>query len=236
MQDVLICRNIYKTYQDGSNATPVLHDVSLSIKTGEHVAILGSSGSGKSTLLHILGGLDKPSSGDVEFNGKSLGKLSGNALAKLRNDEMGFIYQFHHLLGEFTALENVAMPLRIRGLPTKAAHSKAKVMLDEVGLSHRADHLPSTMSGGERQRVAIARALVTEPSVVLADEPTGNLDDSTGEQIYKLLTSLSEKKGTAFVVVTHDIALAGKMDRVLKIKDGRLVSEVLSKEEQNARP
>ena len=236
MQDVLICRNINKTYQDGSNATPVLHDVSLSIKTGEHVAILGSSGSGKSTLLHILGGLDKPSSGDVEFNGKSLGKLSGNALAKLRNDEMGFIYQFHHLLGEFTALENVAMPLRIRGLPTKAAHSKAKVILDEVGLSHRADHLPSTMSGGERQRVAIARALVTEPSVVLADEPTGNLDDSTGEQIYKLLTSLSEKKGTAFVVVTHDIALAGKMDRVLKIKDGRLVSEVLSKEEQNARP
>ena len=236
MQDVLICRNINKTYQDGSNATPVLHDVSLSIKTGEHVAILGSSGSGKSTLLHILGGLDKPSSGDVEFNGKSLVKLSGNALAKLRNDEMGFIYQFHHLLGEFTALENVAMPLRIRGLPTKAAHSKAKVMLDEVGLSHRADHLPSTMSGGERQRVAIARALVTEPSVVLADEPTGNLDDSTGEQIYKLLASLSEKKGTAFVVVTHDISLAAKMDRVLKIKDGRLVSEALSKEEQNARP
>ena len=180
MQDVLICRNINKTYQDGSNATPVLHDVSLSIKAGEHVAILGSSGSGKSTLLHILGGLDKPSSGEVEFNGKSLGQLSGNALAKLRNDEMGFIYQFHHLLGEFTALENVAMPLRIRGLSTKLAHGKAREMLDEVGLSHRVDHLPSTMSGGERQRVAIARALVTEPSVVLADEPTGNLDDSTG--------------------------------------------------------
>ncbi|TKB04224.1 lipoprotein-releasing ABC transporter ATP-binding protein LolD [Alteromonas portus] len=236
MQDVLICRNINKTYQDGSNATPVLHDISLSIKAGEHVAILGSSGSGKSTLLHILGGLDKPSSGDVEFNGKSLSKLSGNTLAKLRNDEMGFIYQFHHLLGEFTALENVAMPLRIRGLSTKAAHNKAKLMLDEVGLSHRVDHLPSTMSGGERQRVAIARALVTEPSVVLADEPTGNLDDTTGEQIYKLLTSLSEKKGTAFVVVTHDILLAEKMDRVLKIKDGRLVSQALSKESQNARP
>lgn len=236
MQDVLICSNINKTYQDGNNATPVLHDVSLSIKAGEHVAILGSSGSGKSTLLHILGGLDKPSSGEVEFNGKSLGKLSGNALAKLRNDEMGFIYQFHHLLGEFTALENVAMPLRIRGRSIKDAHTKAKAMLEEVGLSHRTDHLPSTMSGGERQRVAIARALVTEPSVVLADEPTGNLDDSTGEQIYKLLTSLSEKKGTAFVVVTHDIALAAKMDRVLKIKDGRLVREALSMESNNARP
>ena len=235
MQDVLICRNINKTYQDGSNATHVLHDVSLSIKAGEHVAILGSSGSGKSTLLHILGGLDKPSSGEVEFNGKSLGQLSGNALAKLRNDEMGFIYQFHHLLGEFTALENVAMPLRIRGLSTKLAHEKAREMLDEVGLSHRVDHLPSTMSGGERQRVAIARALVTEPSVVLADEPTGNLDDSTGEQIYKLLTSLSDKKGTAFVVVTHDITLAGKMDRVLKIKDGRLASDTLFKENQDAR-
>lgn len=236
MQDVLNCSNINKTYQDGLNATPVLHDVSLSIKAGEHVAILGSSGSGKSTLLHILGGLDKPSSGDVEFNGKSLGKLSGNSLAKLRNDEMGFIYQFHHLLGEFTALENVAMPLRIRGLSTKAAHAKAQAMLEEVGLSHRLDHLPSTMSGGERQRVAIARALVTEPSVVLADEPTGNLDDSTGQQIYKLLKSLSEKKGTAFVVVTHDITLAAKMDRVLKIKDGRLASEALPMEGQDVRP
>ena len=235
MQDVLICRNINKTYQDDSNATPVLHDVSLSIKAGEHVAILGSSGSGKSTLLHILGGLDKPSSGEVEFNGKSLGQLSGNALAKLRNDHMGFIYQFHHLLGEFTAIENVAMPLRIRGVSSNAALSKAREMLEEVGLSHRIDHLPSAMSGGERQRVAIARALVTEPSVVLADEPTGNLDDSTGEQIYKLLTSLSEKKGTAFVVVTHDIALASKMDRVLKIKDGRLASESLTKESQDAR-
>lgn len=236
MQDVLICSNINKTYQEGSNATPVLHDVSLSIKAGEHVAILGSSGSGKSTLLHILGGLDKPSSGDVEFNGKSLGKLSGNALAKLRNDEMGFIYQFHHLLGEFTALENVAMPLRIRGLSTKEAHIKARAMLEEVGLSHRMEHLPSTMSGGERQRVAIARALVTEPSVVLADEPTGNLDDSTGQQIYKLLKSLSEKKGTAFVVVTHDITLAAKMDRILKIKDGRLASEALPVEGEDARP
>lgn len=224
MQDVLLCRNIHKTYNEGSTATPVLHDVSLSIKAGEHVAILGSSGSGKSTLLHILGGLDQPSSGEVEFKGHKLHTLSPNAMAKLRNDEMGFIYQFHHLLGEFSALENVAMPLRIRGLSAKAAQEKAQVLLNEVGLSHRQAHLPSAMSGGERQRVAIARALVTEPSVVLADEPTGNLDDSTGEQIYQLLTSLSEKKKTAFVVVTHDIALASKMDRVLKIKDGQLVS------------
>ncbi|MEM7421641.1 MAG: lipoprotein-releasing ABC transporter ATP-binding protein LolD [Pseudomonadota bacterium] len=224
MQDVLLCRNIHKTYNEGSTATPVLHDVSLSIKAGEHVAILGSSGSGKSTLLHILGGLDQPSSGEVEFKGHKLHTLSPKALAKLRNDEMGFIYQFHHLLGEFSALENVAMPLRIRGLSAKAAQEKAQVLLNEVGLSHRQAHLPSAMSGGERQRVAIARALVTEPSVVLADEPTGNLDDSTGEQIYQLLTSLSEKKKTAFVVVTHDIALASKMDRVLKIKDGQLVS------------
>ncbi|WDT87757.1 lipoprotein-releasing ABC transporter ATP-binding protein LolD [Alteromonas sp. 009811495] len=224
MQDVLLCRNIHKTYNEGSTATPVLHDVSLSIKAGEHVAILGSSGSGKSTLLHILGGLDKPTRGEVEFKGHKLHTLSPNALAKLRNDEMGFIYQFHHLLGEFSALENVAMPLRIRGLSAKAAQEKAQVLLNEVGLSHRQARLPSAMSGGERQRVAIARALVTEPSVVLADEPTGNLDDSTGEQIYQLLTSLSEKKKTAFVVVTHDIALASKMDRVLKIKDGQLVS------------
>jgi lipoprotein-releasing system ATP-binding protein len=223
MQDVLCCHSIYKSYYDGSNETPVLQDISLSIKAGEHVAILGSSGSGKSTLLHLLGGLDKPSSGEVQFKGKILSSLNANTLAALRNEEMGFIYQFHHLLGEFSALENVAMPLRIRGISPKAAQDKAKAMLDEVGLSHRISHLPAALSGGERQRVAIARALVTEPSVVLADEPTGNLDDSTGEQIYKLLTSLSEKKHTAFVVVTHDLALANKMDRVLRIKDGKLV-------------
>ncbi len=225
MQDVLLCRNIDKTYFDGNNATPVLHNISFSIKSGEHVAILGSSGSGKSTLLHILGGLDTPTQGEVEFKGKSLHQLGANELARLRNEEMGFIYQFHHLLGEFTALENVAMPLRIRGMSVKSAHAKAQAMLAEVGLSHRANYLPSAMSGGERQRVAIARALVTEPSVVLADEPTGNLDDSTGEQIYQLLTTLSDKKGTAFIVVTHDIALAQKMDRVMRIKDGKLVGE-----------
>ncbi|WP_338517267.1 lipoprotein-releasing ABC transporter ATP-binding protein LolD [Alteromonas gracilis] len=230
MQDVLVCRNISKTYNEGDADTPVLNDVSLSIQAGEHVAILGSSGSGKSTLLHILGGLDSPTSGVVEFNGKALNALNSNALAKLRNDEMGFIYQFHHLLGEFSAQENVAMPLRIRGLSTKEANEKAALLLDEVGLSHRKEHLPSAMSGGERQRVAIARALVTEPTVVLADEPTGNLDDSTYEQIYQLLKSLSEKKQTAFVVVTHDIALAQRMDRVLRIKDGELIDTDNAKE------
>ncbi len=224
MQDVLICRNINKTYQDGSNATPVLHDVSLSIKAGEHVAILGSSGSGKSTLLHILGGLDKPSSGEVEFNGKSLGQLSGNALAKLRNDEMGFIYQFHHLLGEFTALENVAMPLRIRGLSTKLAHGKAREMLDEVGLSHRVDHLPSTMSGGERQRVAIARALVTEPSVVLADEPTGNLDSTTGKEILNLFLELNQE-GVTLILVTHEQEIAQQAKRIMQMRDGKIIAD-----------
>ncbi len=234
MQDVLLCRNIVKTYRDGSTATPVLNNISFSIQKGERVAILGSSGSGKSTLLHILGGLDTPSEGEVLLNGKPLHELNPNALAKLRNEEMGFIYQFHHLLGEFTALENVAMPLRIGGVPVKLAEQKAKAILEEVGLSHRLDYLPSSMSGGERQRVAIARALVTEPSVVLADEPTGNLDDSTGEQIYQLLTSLSEMKGTAFIVVTHDVSLAQKMDSVLKIKDGKLITNPLKATSENA--
>tara|TARA_Y100000296_G_C5138856_1_gene239815 strand:- start:302 stop:997 length:696 start_codon:yes stop_codon:yes gene_type:complete len=231
MQDVLVCRNITKTYQEGSNITQVLNNVSLAVKAGEHVAILGSSGSGKSTLLHILGGLDTPSSGEVEFKGQSLMKLNTNALAKLRNDEIGFIYQFHHLLGEFSALENTAMPLRIRGLSARKAEQKAQAMLEQVGLEHRINHLPSELSGGERQRVAIARALITEPAIVLADEPTGNLDDSTGKSIYQLLSDLSEEIGTAFVVVTHDVALANKMDRVLKIKDGVLLTRTQGAEE-----
>jgi lipoprotein-releasing system ATP-binding protein len=225
MQDVLRCRAISKTYLEAGNETPVLSGVSLSISAGEQVAILGSSGSGKSTLLHILGGLDEPTSGEVWFNEQALKGLSATKLAHLRNHEMGFIYQFHHLLGEFNALENVAMPLRIRGISAAEAEKQAAVLLEQVGLAHRADHLPSALSGGERQRVAIARALVTNPSVVLADEPTGNLDDTTGEQIYQLLTSLSEKHNTAFVVVTHDIELANKMDRVLRIKDGELVCD-----------
>jgi len=224
MQDVLHCRKISKIYQEGENSTPVLNNISLSINASEHVAILGSSGSGKSTLLHLLGGLDTPTSGEVWFKGESLAHLNAKQLAALRNKEMGFIYQFHHLLGEFTALENVAMPLRIGGESATAANAKANALLNDVGLSHRGDHLPSALSGGERQRVAIARALVTSPSVVLADEPTGNLDATTGEQIYQLLKRLSEQKQTAFVVVTHDITLANRMDRVLRIKDGELLN------------
>ncbi|NDV90021.1 lipoprotein-releasing ABC transporter ATP-binding protein LolD [Alteromonas sp. 345S023] len=224
MQDVLYCQHISKTYNDAGNTTPVLHDISLAIHGGEHVAILGSSGSGKSTLLHLLAGLDSPSEGDVYFLGENLASLSPSQLAELRNKKMGFIYQFHHLLAEFTALENVAMPLRIGGMSAEKANEKAAQLLNDVGLSHRREHMPSALSGGERQRVAIARALVNNPTVVLADEPTGNLDDSTGEQIYQLLKKLSKEKQTAFVVVTHDTSLAARMDRVLSIKDGELLA------------
>ncbi len=225
MQDVLHCHKVSKTYADGETTTPVLHHVSLSVKPGEQVAILGSPGSGKSTLLHILAGLDKPSEGDVFFQDKKITALNSAQLAALRNQEMGFIYQFHHLLGEFTALENVAMPLRIGGESAARASQKAQVLLEEVGLAHRMAHLPHALSGGERQRVAIARALVNDPAVVLADEPTGNLDDSTGEQVYQLIEKLSRDKQTAFVVVTHDTALASRMDRILRIKDGILSTQ-----------
>ncbi len=232
MQDVLTCRNISKTYHDGNNQTPVLKDVSLSIKPSEHVSILGSSGSGKSTLLHLLGGLDSPSEGDVLFKGQSLYSLSSNALADLRNRDIGFIYQFHHLLAEFSALENVMMPLLIRKEQPAVARAAGLSLLEQVGLAHRAEHLPSALSGGERQRVAIARALVTKPSVVLADEPTGNLDFETGQQVYALLKSLSDSHDTSFVVVTHDRVLANQLDRTLFIKNGRLIAD--RAEEANA--
>ncbi|RDV27445.1 lipoprotein-releasing ABC transporter ATP-binding protein LolD [Alteromonas aestuariivivens] len=222
MEQLLACRHISKHYHDGENNTQVLNDVSFSVSPGEQVAILGSSGSGKSTLLHILGGLDKPSQGEVEFQGQSLFGMKASELSRLRNRHMGFIYQFHHLLAEFSALENVAMPLLIGGMKESEAITQAKSMLEHVGLQHRLSHKPSELSGGERQRVAIARALVTRPSVVLADEPTGNLDHKTGLQVYNLLKSLSEQLNTSFVVVTHDNALADKMDRVLTLQDGQL--------------
>ena len=225
MDALLACRGISKTYHDGETDTPVLSDVSLTVQTSEHVAILGSSGSGKSTLLHILGGLDKPDEGEVWFHGESMTGMKPSQLAALRNQKIGFIYQFHHLLPEFSALENAAMPLLIGGMPEKKAKQAATDMLEQVGLTHRLMHKPSALSGGERQRVAIARALVNRPALVLAEEPTGNLDNKTGEQVYGLLTSLSESLGTSFVVVTHDNALAARMNRTLHIKDGLLHGE-----------
>lgn len=222
MQDVLVVKDLAKTYHDGENDTQVLVDVSFSVSAGQQVAVLGSSGSGKSTLLHLLGGLDTPSRGDIWFKGKNLREMSHSQLANLRNQEMGFIYQFHHLLAEFSALENVAMPLLIGGKSSSDAKAQAQELLEQVGLSHRLSHQPAALSGGERQRVAIARALVTKPSLVLADEPTGNLDHKTGESVYQLLTELSQQQGTTFIVVTHDRTLAARMDRTLSIQDGRL--------------
>ena len=199
-----------------------MHGLNFDVEQGEQVAIVGSSGSGKSTLLHLLGTLDSPSKGEIRIAGQDIYRMSQAEQAKFRNEHLGFIYQFHHLLMEFSALENVAMPLLIRGLSAGEAQKKAMVLIDKVGLGHRAEHLPSELSGGERQRVAIARALVTEPTLVLADEPTGNLDHANAENIYQLLRELNETVNTSFVVVTHDIGLANKLDRSIALIDGRL--------------
>lgn len=222
MSNVIECRDLFKTYQEGRFETPVLHDLNFTVKKGEQVAIVGSSGSGKSTLLHLLGTLDSPSKGQILINNQDIHQLNSKAQAKFRNEHLGFIYQFHHLLMEFSALENVAMPLLIRGDSAKQASSKAAVLIDKVGLNHRSAHLPSELSGGERQRVAIARALVTEPTLVLADEPTGNLDHANAENIYQLLRELNDTVNTSFVVVTHDTGLANKLDRSIRLIDGRL--------------
>lgn len=221
---LLQCDNLCKRYQEGSVKTDVLHNVSFSISTGEMMAIVGSSGSGKSTLLHLLGGLDTPTSGDVIFNGKALSAMSASAKAELRNRELGFIYQFHHLLPDFTALENVAMPLLIG--KHKQTEARAMEMLSAVGLDHRSNHRPSELSGGERQRVAIARALVNNPRLVLADEPTGNLDARNADSIFELLGELNRTQGTAFLVVTHDLHLAKRMHRQLEMRDGHLNAEL----------
>lgn len=224
MSNLLECHNICKTYREGSLDTQVLKGVSFALKKGELASIIGSSGSGKSTLLHILGALDDATEGHVSFLEQNLSKLSSNKQAKLRNQHLGFVYQFHHLLSDFSALENVAMPLLIGGQKTSEAKAKAKALLDKVGLSHRIDHRPSELSGGERQRVAIARALVNNPSLVLADEPTGNLDHKTALSIYDLMRELNSESGTAFLVVTHDGELAAKMDRQLHMQDGLLLN------------
>lgn len=223
---LLQCDNLCKRYQEGNVQTDVLHNVSFSIGEGEMMAIVGTSGSGKSTLLHLLGGLDTPTTGDVIFSGQPMSKLSTAAKAELRNQKLGFIYQFHHLLPDFTALENVAMPLLIGKKKTAEITTRALEMLKAVGLEHRASHRPSELSGGERQRVAIARALVNNPRLVLADEPTGNLDAKNADSIFKLLGELNQSQGTAFLVVTHDLQLAKRMGRQLEMRDGHLSDQL----------
>ncbi|ADO48923.1 lipoprotein-releasing ABC transporter ATP-binding protein LolD [[Enterobacter] lignolyticus] len=223
---LLQCDNLCKRYQEGNVQTDVLHNVSFSIDEGEMMAIVGSSGSGKSTLLHLLGGLDTPTSGDVIFSGKALSAMSLAAKAELRNRELGFIYQFHHLLPDFTAEENVAMPLLIGKKKASEIQARARAMLNAVGLDHRRSHRPSELSGGERQRVAIARALVNNPRLVLADEPTGNLDARNADSIFQLLGELNSQQGTAFLVVTHDLQLAKRMNRQLEMRDGHLSADM----------
>jgi lipoprotein-releasing system ATP-binding protein len=225
MSDAMLrCEKLVKHFQEGDYKVEVLNGVDFSVATGERVAIVGSSGSGKSTLLHLLGGLDTPTSGEVLVDGEALSRMSDAARGTLRNRAIGFVYQFHHLLPEFTALENVAMPLLIGGVEPDEAQARAAELLGKVGLGKRLTHRPAKLSGGERQRAAVARALIHRPAMVLADEPTGNLDTHTGEQVYELMLELNREMGTSLVLVTHDERMAARAQRVMHLKDGVLTA------------
>jgi lipoprotein-releasing system ATP-binding protein len=222
MSEALRAEGLAKTYAEGSLKTHVFHDVHLSVAEGETVAILGASGAGKSTLLHLLGGLDVPTAGEVWVAGQRMSDLSDSARGKLRNRALGFVYQFHHLLPEFTALENVMMPVMLAGEPIPSAAARAKALLESVGLGHRLEHKPGELSGGERQRAAVARALVNKPACVLGDEPTGNLDERTAAHVFEQMLELNRAQKTSLVLVTHDRSLAKRLDRVLELHEGVL--------------
>ena len=227
-QPILEARNVHKSFKQGPVTLEVLQGVSMSVATGERIAIVGSSGSGKTTLLQILGGLDRPTTGHVLVDGKDIHEQSEQERGALRNRALGFVYQFHHLLPEFSALENVAMPLLVRRMKVADARAKARLLLDRVGLGQRLNHRPDQLSGGERQRAAVARALVTEPKIVLADEPTGNLDGTNAESVFALMLELNRELGTSLIVVTHDMRLATRMERIYAIERGVLTEKTVS--------